>query len=194
MRKLIPLAFTLATFLIISCSGDEAYSGELDDRTAIEEPISEEELFYGENQNSSDGTSCDNIFPAPNSSIVPYTVTGYSSHTNANYKATIIRSEMASKIGIPSGTYIMANFTVYRNITITGLGTTQYFVPANSPNCGMDPADRFNIGYSNSQNGEIVTLTTNVYHIASDAGGASYDIWYPCPLEQLEWNYQLITL
>ncbi len=99
---------------------------------------------------------------------------------------------------IYSQIYISEIITANYVLTIDGLSTKVNRFPADdSPNCGLFPGytsdtlgDR---GYSSMQKGNTVTMTTKLIHIISDFQGVSYDRWYPCKPEDLEWNYNVFS-
>lgn len=72
--------------------------------------------------------------------------------------------------------------------------TTKFSI-IDSPKCGLYPDytdEEYDLcGYSYTQRGDNITLSTKVIHIISDQSGISYDIWHPRRPEELEWVFNL---
>ncbi len=132
--------------------------------------------------------------PQTRASITPYTLTGYTSYTTSKAKKVAITKELAKKLGIYQQIYLMDFYTVNYSKTIDGLGTKFFFTPAESPNCGLNPTNSSERGYSSNQSGNTITFVTKIYHIISDLSGIKYDLWYPCKPEEVVWCYNLINL
>lgn len=130
------------------------------------------------------------------SSSTDFTVYKYTSKTTSRTYKVNCGKKLASLLHI----YVQPYFTEYINakyeLTIDGLSNkTTRFSANNSPNCGLYPdytedelEDR---GYSVTQKGNKITMTTRIIHIISSLDGKSYDKWYPCKPEDLQWNYNI---
>ncbi len=136
-------------------------------------------------------------FPS-RSSVNTLTLYGFASASTSGNKKVLIQADLANKIGISSQIYVLEEVTIYQHTTITGLGTSVLFSPANSPLCGCNPLGSgwFSIGYANSTPDESgnINFTTKCLHIISDMAGRSYDVWYPQRPLDLQWNYMLISI
>ena len=133
-------------------------------------------------------------FPQTRASITPYTLTGYTSYSTSDVKKVRITKDFAKALGIYQQIYLMDFYTVNYNKTIDGLGTDIFFSPAESPNCGLNPTNSSERGYSSNQSGNSITFVTKIYHVISDLSGKTYDLWYPCKPEEVVWCYNLINL
>lgn len=128
------------------------------------------------------------------STVTQFTVNGYTSYKSSGKVKAIFGKTFASKIGVYNQVYVVETLTVYYKMTVSGLGTVSFFSIMDSPNCGIDPNDSDHIGYTYSQDGTSVTMSTKLIHIISDLNGISYNKWYPCALANLQWNYQIIGI
>lgn len=193
MKKIIIISI-FGTIFFASCNSDEENLDFKKENAIIENAISSDSLFSIGNEKFATWSSNSNATAVTRSSITPFTVYGYSSYTSTGNRNVRITKDLADKMGIYRQIYIMETLTVYYDLTISGLNTTNYFAYADSPNCGIDPNNSSNIGYSHSQSGTNVKLATKLHHIISDLSGRPYDAWYPCKPAELQWNYSLIIL
>jgi len=199
MKKvLISFMFLVGVTLLSSCDNNienddlsTSSSMEMDDIVSLDSLFS-----IGNEQFSSWKTGTEETIPSNlrRSSVTDITAYGYSSYTSSGTRKAIIGSDVANYLGIPNQVYVIETLTVYYNLTISGLGTTSYFVSVESPYCGIDPLNSSHIGYAYSPSGETITLATKVHHIISDLSGNSYDRYYPRNPSSLQWNYKLIQL
>lgn len=128
-----------------------------------------------------------------------YTVKGYTEKSSAGTKKVSISQNLALLLGIKKQIYVMETVTARYNLTIDGLNTNKViFVPEDSPQCGLFPdskEDEYDLrGYSSSVKGDNVVMASKMIHVISDLAGHSYDKWFPCKPEQLEWTYNVINL
>lgn len=182
---------------LISCNNEESFvTEELSQDFLLETAISIDSLFAIDNEEVSKWNSNKNKIPQTRSSasVTEMTVYGYDSQTTTGNRKTLISSDLATKMGIPRQIYVMETLTLYKNITINGLGSTAYFSNAYSPNCGMSPDDQDSIGYTSSMQGNTMVLATKLHHVISDINGISYNRWYPLEPNLLEWKYTLVTI
>lgn len=183
----------LLTF-IGSCNNEESLYEKTSSSSndPVDDVITIDSLFAIENENFLSWNHEEELGSLTRTSVTPITTYGYSSYTSSGNKKVLIGRDWANTLNIPNQIYILETLTVYQNLHISGLNSNIYFVYKDSPNCGVSPNNDSNIGYSYSQERENVILVTKIIHIISDYSGRSYDKWYPCYPNELQWNYMLI--
>lgn len=191
----------IATSLTLSsCVNDSEYLFEKPTVQHARVYHSFDEMFSQDSQHfigwESSSTTKNNE-PIALSSVNTITLNGYSSKMATQAQKTILGSTLCKLIGIANQIYVVEYVTAYQDITIQGLGTTTFFSTVDSPLCGMDPNNSdYRRGYSSSTpdaNGGI-RLATKCIHIISDLSGRSYNMWYPCKPEEVQWKYNLINM
>lgn len=137
------------------------------------------------------------LFASRAGSGTELTAYGYTSLTSGGNKTYALDKQLKEILKIPRNKYYVCCFyTAKYSVSIKGLkdGTSKY-LPMYSPNCGVVPDHSREewdvIGYASSFRGEQVVMTTQVVHVIADYEGISYDIWYPCKLDKLQWNYSV---
>ncbi len=191
----IALCLTLA-----DCSNDSDFITENPSQEQTCDFNSFEELFLQDATNfiGWESSSSQNSSPQKTrSSVQTITLNGYSSKVSGGNKKVAISKKLANLMGIASQIYIMEYVTVYQDIKIEGLGLTSFFSTAESPLCGVDPnSTDYKRGYSSSSpdsEGNI-RLASKCIHVISDISGRSYNKWYPCKPEDVQWKYNLVNL
>ncbi len=189
MRYTFFLGVALLTFTCCcSESIDDATNYKSEDTTpSIESLLKIDQNKYKNWQNSSSRANT-------RASFTDYTVYSYTSKSSTGTRKAICGSKLASLMHIYNQIYISEIITANYVFTVDGLSTKTVRFSANeSPNCGLFPdysndtlEDR---GYSATQKGDVITMTTKLIHIISDIQGIVYDKWYPCKPEELEWSY-----
>lgn len=130
-------------------------------------------------------------------SEVDTTVYGYTSQSSTGNGTYALSRNLKDLLGIPRNSFYICNFyTLKYSLTIDGLANrTTKFSIIDSPKCGLYPDytdEEYDLcGYSYTQMGDNITLSTKVIHIISDQSGISYDIWHPRRPEELEWVFNL---
>lgn len=195
----------LFSLLLVACSNENTEENQdtfSNAKVGINEGVINEDSIFiiGYEQGSShtlETTRATNLIrnaPLNATGLNEFTVYGYTTSTTTGNKKVIISQDLADNLGIARQIYVMETLTLKYIVTISGLGSTAFFTPRDSPNCGMDPNNSSVIGYSNSVNISNVVLATKVHHIISDLSGRSYDMWYPRKPADLQWSYGIINL
>ncbi len=197
MRTFFYFLIIVTCSVLVGCSNDSDIISE--DLNQDGDLSSFEELFQQDAKEFSGwkSSSQESSESQTRASINTVTLNGYSSKISGGNQKILILSDLADLMGIMSQIYIMEYVTAYQDLTIDGLGATSFFNAVNSPLCGIDPnGTNYKRGYSSStpdENGNI-RLATKCIHVISDMSGRSYDMWYPCRPEELQWIYNLINI
>ena len=123
------------------------------------------------------------------------TLYGCTSQSNGKNYKYIIPSEIANSLHIAKDIYVVRDVTCYNYIKVDG--ENDVFLAQKSPNCGLRPTNTtgdYTRGYTSStpdQDGKT-QMTTKLIYIICDISGRSYNRWYPCSPEELEWNYKIL--
>ncbi len=196
MKKIV--LFIALCSILASCSNDsDVYSDGIDQNQAcdvysFDDVFRQDAKRFSGWNSSSQGTSG----VETRSSVTTITLKGYTSKKYDKKDKYVLSKELASLMGIPRRIYIAENVTAYQTVIIKGLGSTAFFTSIDSPLCGLDPnGTNYKRGYvSSTPVGDTITLSTKFFHVISDLSGISYDRWYPCKPEEVQWNYNLVNL
>lgn len=189
--KYIKLLFTLVcTLAITSCNNFDS----VDDFTNTQADVISIDSFIQLGRNTYEQRSP--LHKTTRSSSTDFTVYKYTSKSISCTYKVVCGKELASLLHIYNQVYLTEYITAKYELTIDGLSNkTARFSANDSPNCGLYPdytvdelEDR---GYSVTQKGNKITMTTRIIHIISSLDGINYDKWYPCKPEDLQWNYNV---
>lgn len=123
------------------------------------------------------------------------TLYGCTSQSNGKNYKYILPSQIANSLHIAKDIYVVRDVTCYNYIKVDG--ENDVFLAQKSPNCGLRPTNTtgdYTRGYTSStpdQDGKT-QMTTKLLYIICDISGRSYNMWYPCSPEKLEWNYKIL--
>lgn len=207
MKKLFFIAALMAAFTALT-------GCENSDESSVEETLSKEdqdsmgEVITFEDWIESDTATYKSeerspLFTKSRATNTDITVYGYTTKSSSGNKKVIISKNLASHFGIvyqaANPIYILERVTAKYELTIDGLSTKKVRFSSNdSPKCGLYPDytddDLDSLGYTVTQKGNNVTMTTSLIHLVSDLSGRSYNRWYPCKPEELEWNYSIYSV
>ena len=200
MKKILFLASVFCFLTVCSCSCNDDEQTQCNDNAAT---ISDEVCFavFWDETEIHDCYSWEKspLSGITRSSYDTYSCYGYTGIVSTSSNFTVaLNSTMAQWFNVSPGYYI-ANRIVYKyDITISGLAdNTKKFILENSPYCGLYPASTninyYDRGYTASTLGDTATMTTMLLHLISSVSGISYDRWYPCSPDSIEWTYSILT-
>lgn len=203
MKRIINLFLLLATIITLTnCDNADEYGATntyaKDEIDTTSEVVSYENLLKNESaifcswDRSPNGIST-------RASSTDFTVYGYTTKSTTGNKKVSIGKQIATAFGVTNGIYIVETITAKYEISIDGLKDKKvYFASVDSPNCGLYPDftndELDERGYSVSQKGNKITMATKIIHLVSDLNGRNYNKWFPCKLDELEWNYNIYSV
>lgn len=199
------VTFTLCLVMaLVSCSDDSDIISEKTNQEQTHDFESSEEILqryatnFSEGESSSQESSRQTRSSIEKSSVNTITLYGYTSKKGGGNKKVLLGQELANAVGLIAGQiYVLEYVTVYQDIKIEGLGSTTFFSTADSPLCGIEP-DRtdYKRGYNGStpDSSGNIRMTTICIIVKSDLAGRTYNKWYPCKPEDVQWNYKLVSL
>lgn len=200
MKKLLYYSVIAICSVFTSCSNESDFPlNELDENQSSE-TYSFDSIFRQDAINYSNWTSSksnDSSKRTTRSSINTITLYSYTSKKSSGNKKYAFGNTLLNLMKLPNQIYIAEYVTVNQDISISGLGQTCFFASIESPLCGLNPNSQdYERGYvadAADANGNI-TMTTKCIHVICDLSGRSYNKWYPCKPEDLQWQYNLINL
>lgn len=200
MKKIFYYSAIAICSVFTSCSNESDFSIDESNKESNCEFCSFDSIFRQDAKNYSDWTSSTSeksCKATTRSSVNIITIYGYTSKKSGGNKKIAFGKDLLNLMKLPNQIYIAEYLTVNQDINISGLNPTCIFAPIDSPLCGLNPnSQTYERGYVSDapdSNGNI-TLTTKCIHIISDLSGRSYNKWYPCTPEELQWEYKLINL